>query len=58
MATADEVESSRAYIRTLGFFQGIRVVLTFISGFVVLIWTNYFKLTDDGRLFPSLYFFW
>ena len=55
VATAGEVYSSQAPTHT--FFARIRVVLdvAFIP-FVICSRTNDFRLTNDGRLFSSLYF--
>ena len=59
VTTSGEVYSSWVPIHTLGFFR--LFVLSWVWHlFTALLyfWTNDFRLTDDGRLFPSLYLLW
>ena len=57
VATSAEVYSSRASIHKLGFSRAS--VLSWVRHpfqALLCIWTNDSRLTDGGRLFPSLYF--
>ena len=56
MTKIGEVYASWAPIHTLGFSPSIRVFLSDIySRLCYCLWTNNFRLTDNGRLFSSLY---
>ena len=56
-ATTSEVDSFRATIHTLGFSRvSVLSWVWHLFPALLSLWTDGFRLTDDGRLFPSLYF--